>query len=302
MKELKNIFVIGAGAMGLPVALKLAALPRTDVRVIADGERVARYRRDGLFFNGERCELAYAAPTEVAGISPDLVIVATKNGALPQVAQLLQQCSLRDSLILPILNGISARDFFCEKFPSQQTLYGLYLGHASVREGNSVTFDGCGKICFGESVNRPPCENVAAVAGLFDEAGIAYDVPQDMMQVMWAKYVLNIGINQAQAYFRADYGMVQQDAEMLEFAKKLMAEAVAVAEVSGISGCDLMIGKALDIIMSMPPRVKTSMLQDVEAGRATEVDAFAGTLCRMADAAGIPVPCNRMILDHFTKI
>ena len=114
---------------------------------------------------------------------------------------------------------------------------------------------------------------------------------------MWQKFILNVGINQTQAFYRADYGQVQRSPEMLRFAWDLMEEAVAVGRACGVALGDEVIESAMMVICKMPSTVKTSMLQDVENGRTTEVDAFAGMVCRLAEKFNIDVPKNRLVLE-----
>ena len=82
----------------------------------------------------------------------------------------------------------------------------------------------------------------------------------------------------------------------------LMEEAVAVGRACGVALGDEVIDSAMMVVCKMPPQVKTSMLQDVEAGRETEVDAFAGTVCRLAEKHGLDVPKNAMVLNKLKRI
>jgi 2-dehydropantoate 2-reductase len=114
---------------------------------------------------------------------------------------------------------------------------------------------------------------------------------------MWKKFVLNVGVNQTQAVFKADYGTMQKSQELLAYARNLMQEAVLVANAENVSGTNSMVEDAMKVILDMPGSVKTSMLQDVLAKRVTEVDAFAGTICQKAALHKIPVPFNQDVLD-----
>ena len=114
---------------------------------------------------------------------------------------------------------------------------------------------------------------------------------------MWKKFVLNVGVNQTQAVFKADYGTMQKTPELLSYARKLMQEAVQIAEAENVSNTENMVEDAMKVILEMPGNVKTSMLQDVLAGRETEVDAFAGTICQKAARYQIPAPFNQDVLD-----
>ena len=195
-------------------------------------------------------------------------------------------------MFLPVLNGISASGVIQERFPGSTVLKGFHLGHASVRTGNKISFDGVGAFyCGGEK------SALDFAAGVLRTAGVEVETPDNFEIPMWQKFVLNVGINQTQGFFKADYGTVQKDPKMLRFAWDLMEEAVAVGRAAGVQLGDEVIDSAMMVICKMPADVKTSMLQDVEAGRETEVEAFAGTVCRLAEKFGIDVPNNKLVLE-----
>ena len=302
MNKLKNIVILGAGAVGVLPAEKVLKTSGLSLICAADIRRVERYRRDGIFLNGRCLDFSYITPEEERDFIPQLVIIATKNGDLDDALELLRTRMGAHCIILPLLNGISARDVIIRKYPDVYALYGLYLGHASVREGKNIDFDGEGRILFGSSVIDRLTDEISAVKALFDRAQIASEIPHDMLSTMWKKFVLNVGVNQTQALFRADYGMVQESAEMRDFCMKLMGEAVSVAEKLNIPETENMAENAMAMIMAMPPRTKTSMLQDVEAGRATELESFAGEICRLGKALSVPTPKNDMVLAELRTV
>ena len=172
-------------------------------------------------------------------------------------------------------------------------LKGFFLGHASVRENNRISHDGVGVFCIGGEDHAA----VTQAAEILQNAGVGVDVPDDILSAMWKKFVINVGVNQTQAVFKADYGAVQNSPALLDYTKNLMQEAVLIAQAEKVADTQCMIDNAMKVILEMPGDVKTSMLQDVLAGRETEVDAFAGTICLKAEKYNIPVPFNREVLD-----
>ncbi|MBQ4329138.1 MAG: ketopantoate reductase family protein [Lentisphaeria bacterium] len=288
---MKNIILLGAGAVGVLLAEKLCRLPGINFAAAADACRVERYRRDGIFFNGEKLPLTFISPADDFP-EADLIIAATKTTSLPRALEVITPFSGRHTVFLPFLNGITAAEVIKNSFPENEVAEGFFVGHASVRDGNRITHDGCGTFCIGGNI--PHLRNIET---LLKNAGINVDIPEDMAHAVWKKFVLNIGINQTQAVFNADYGTVQKSESMLDFCKELMIEALAVAEAENIRGTETMLKYAMDIILSMPGNVKTSMLQDIQNNRVTEVDAFAGTICAKAAEYGIPVPRNKEVLS-----
>ena len=291
MNHKQQVVLLGAGAIGVLPGVKLAAAAEVKLTVAASGERLSRYREEGIFLNGERVAFEFASPEELP--EADLIIVATKTPALRVALEDVAPAVSEKTVFLPLLNGISASEIIRERFPLAIVLKGFYLGHASVRKGNRITHDGVGTIyCGGD--DRPKLDFTVE---LLRSAGVDVEIPENIDIAMWQKFVLNVGVNQTQGVFNADYGQVQQSPEMLRFAWDLMEEAVAVGRASGVALGDEVIESAMMVICKMPGNVKTSMLQDVEAHRETEVGAFAGTVCRLAEKFGINVPNNKLVLE-----
>lgn len=290
MSKVVHVVLLGAGAIGVLPGAKLAACPGVKLSVAASEARLERYRREGVFLNGEKLPFEYVSPDEL--LPADLIIAATKMPALAGSLETVAPAVTEKTVFLPLLNGIAAAEVIAARFPEATVLKGFYLGHASVRKGNHITHDGVGTIyCGGESAALEFASNI------LKDAGIDVETPENFELSMWQKFVLNVGINQTQGVFKADYGQVQKDPKLLRFAWDLMEEAVAVGRACGVELGDEVIESAMMVICKMPGNVKTSMLQDAEAGRETEVDAFAGTVCRLAGIYGIEVPNNKFVLN-----
>ncbi len=297
MDLLRNIVLLGAGAVGVLPAEKLLKTAGVDLIAAADLQRIERYRKDGIFFNGEKLPFTFAAPGEMSGMpDADLIIVATKTTTLADALENVAPLTGDHTVFLPLLNGITAHEVIGRRFPGNTVLRGYFLGHASVREKNFIRHDGVGKFYCGGAA-----EALQKVYELFTLAGINIDLPENMDQAVWKKFILNVGINQTQAMFYADYGAVQRDEYLQNYCRDLMREAAAVAEAENISGTAEMIEAAMQVILTMPENVKTSMLQDILAHRPSEIDAFAGTLCAKARKYGIPTPLNDEVFTEITR-
>ena len=287
----QNAALVGLGAIGILYAAQISARDPAALRVIADAARIARYKADPPSFNGRRLELNYVTP-ENPGPPADLVLVAVKSTALRDSIPVIAAVAAAHTQILPLLNGITAQDILAETFGWPRVLYGFVYCESSMRTGNAVVQGGGDKLIFGEAVNTPPSPRVQAVADFFQRLGIRHDVPADMRAAQWKKYILNIGINQAQAVLRRPNGGIQRDPEAMRFARALMDEAAAVGAALGVAGVAEVPAWAEGVIRKASPENRTSMLQDIEAGRIPEIDLFAGTVCRLGREHSIPTPAN----------
>lgn len=296
MKEIESVALIGLGAVGTVVGSRLQEALPGNFSVIADARRQEKLRKEGIVFNGQRYDFAFADGTGFR----DLILIATKSTALEDALNTITPYVGPDTLILSLLNGIDSEEIVAERFGQEHVLYSYYLGHPSMREGNRITHDGEYCIYCGEADNRTLSGKVSAVEKLFGRTGIPCRIPEDMISALWQKFVINIGCNQASALLRRPYGHLQENEQAMALARRMMDEAAAVARKLNIAGAGRMAGEAEEVIRSMNPEGKSSMLQDVEAGRPNEIGIFAGTLCRIAGAIGYPVPWNeaaRLILS-----
>jgi 2-dehydropantoate 2-reductase len=299
VKPIRQVALLGLGAVGTLLAARWAARDPAHLRIIADAGRIARFRDEPPSLNGVRLDLQYADPAN-PGPPADLVLVAVKSTslatALPAVARFLTM----ETQIVPLLNGITAQDTLAAAFGWSRVLHGFVYCNSAMRTGHAVVQHGVFKVVFGEAANTPPAPRVLAVAEAFARLGIPYDTPPDMRAAQWRKYILNIGLNQAQAILRVPNRELQQNPAAMRLARELMDEAAAIATALGIPGAGQIPAWVESIIRAAPPEDKTSMLQDIEASRLPENDLFAETICRLGRELGIPTPANARALRHLS--
>ena len=286
--------LIGLGAIGTLYAARISARLPDQLRILADPERIARYQADPPSLNGRLLDLHYVTPDR-PGPPADLILVAVKSVALEESLPMIAPLVAGHTQILPLLNGILAQDILAEAFGWPRVLHGLVHCESAMRSGHAVLQQGGDIILFGEARNTPPSPRVRAVAAFLERCGIRHSIPDDMRAAQWRKFILNVGINQAQAVLRAPCRELQEHPDSMRLARDLMDEAAAVAAALGIPGAAELPAWAESIIRAAAPENKTSMLQDVEAGRPTEVDWLAGTVCRLGREHGIPTPVNERV-------
>jgi len=279
--------------MGRMYVSKLQALPSVTVKIIADQRRIDAYGKTGLFLNGTPCSFDFVTPDTV-GDSADLVMVAVKYTHLEQGIRDLRNFVGKNTTVISLLNGISSEELIGQAVGMEHMLYAYGVGMDAVREGTSVHYTNMGKIVFGEK-NNGMSTRVSAVKDLFDRAGIPYEVPENIIRSLWRKFMLNVGGNQISAILNAPYGVFQQNPEARELMIMAGREVVMLSRTCGIDLNDEVLNDFVTIINSLDPEGKTSMLQDMEAGRKTEVDLFAGTVSELGKKYGIQTPVNEMI-------
>ncbi len=294
MRTLQKIYLHGLGAIGSTYAIKLQAMDPDCLKIIADRKRMERYVRNGTFVNGKQYTFNYIQPGDDSGPA-DLILIAVKQHHLEQTIKEIRGFVGRDTVILSLLNGISSEEILGREFGMDKMLYSFCVGTDAVREGTSVSFTKTGTIVFGERNNTTYSHKVEAVKELFERANIPYSIPEDMIRELWWKFMVNVGINQVSAILKAPYGVFHNIREARELMVMAASEVVLLSEAAGINLNDNDIDRFVEVMNSLSPEGKTSMLQDVEAGRKTEADIFSGTVMELGIKYGIETPVNNML-------
>ena len=162
-----------------------------------------------------------------------------------------------------------------------------------VMKGNEVSFrQENARFEIGERDNTVISPQVQAVKNLFDRANIKCIVPKDMVYDMWHKFMCNVSENQSAAILGIPFGawVVSEHANAIREAA--MREVVAIANKKGIPLSEEDIVAQRKVFPRIPYENKPSTLQDIEAGRKTEVDIFAGAVIRMGKEVGVETPLN----------
>ena len=296
MRKISNVSVIGLGALGCAYASRLHDMNPDGLKIIADPERARRYAADGFRINGRRYDFAYVNPEE-ACTPADLIIVTVKTYQLSQAIRDMRSHVGDNTIILSLLNGITSEEQIAQEYGTDKMLYALSYALTANKEGNSVNFTGLGNITFGEKVNTEYSSKVKAVKELFDRAGIPHTIPENMMRALWWKFMVNVGINQCSAVTRGRYRVFQTVPEAKELMEAAMWEVVRLSEKAGIHLNSDDIARWHQVLSGLTPDSRTSMLEDIESGRRTEVDSFAGTVCELGEKYGVDTPVNRLLLS-----
>jgi 2-dehydropantoate 2-reductase len=190
------------------------------------------------------------------------------------------------------MNGLESEATIGAACGMDKLVYAIAVGIDAVRENDRFTYANPGKIVFGPVGDGSHGPRLERIQEALNRAGIPNEVPVDMMRAMWWKFMINVGINQASAVLRAPYGVFQSSPDARALIRSLMEEVVSLAKKAGIGLAEADIDE-WDIIMDgLSPTGKTSMLQDVEAGRKTEVEIFAGKVVALGNRYLVPTPVN----------
>ena len=299
--SIETISIIGAGALGAAYGRMLYDMDPGCVSFVARGERAERLRREGVVVNNKRYHISVLQPEDRA-VPADFIMVAVKYHHLDDAIADMKSSVGAETLIISVMNGIESEERIGAVYGMEKVLYCVSVGIDALREGNSVIYTTQGKLFIGEATNPRLTERVLRVQELFRRAGIVYETPPDMLRILWWKFMINVGINQASAVLRAPYAMFQVEGDARELMDAAMREVVLLAGKTGIDLKEEDIRGFDPFLLRLNPQGKTSMLQDVEAGRKTEVEMLAGRVIELGRRYDIPTPVNQRLFTQIREI
>jgi 2-dehydropantoate 2-reductase len=300
--QIKTVSIVGLGALGVLFAQHFTRrLPEGSLRVVADAERIARYRAEGVYCNDEPCAFTYVAADQ-PDTPADLALFCVKFGGLRDACRAMRHQIGENTIILSALNGITSEDIIAESFGYERILYCVAQGMDAVKVGNRMTFGRPGMLCFGEREPGVVSDRARRVADFFDSLQFPHELVTDMMHRMWGKLMLNVGVNQAVAVYEGDYGAIQREGEARSTMIAAMREVLALSRYEGVNLTEGDVTYWLDIVDSLSPGSRPSMRQDLEAGRKSEVELFSGTIVRLGEKHGVDTPVNRWLHERIVRM
>ncbi|MFO1323694.1 MAG: 2-dehydropantoate 2-reductase [Burkholderiales bacterium] len=302
--------IVGAGAIGGFVGARLA-LGGADVVFVARGRNLEAINAGGMrvYYRDGREEVAAVAATDdYAAVGPcDAVILALKAHQVAAVAAKLSPLYHAGTVVIPMQNGIPFWYFERQGGPfAGRTVEAVDPGGVARNAIDASRILGCvvypateltgpGTVVHIEGDRFPIGEldgvttpRAQAVADAFVRGGLKCPVIADIRAEIWLKLWGNLTFNPISALTHATLVDICTDPHGRELAAQMMREAQAVAERFGVA-----FRVPLDKRIEGAARVgkhKTSMLQDVEAGRALEIDALTGSVAELGRMVGVPTP------------
>ena len=301
MKPITSIDVVGLGALGVLYAdFFTRALGKDRVRVLANRDRVERYRREGVILNGRPCDFQYADAAEETRPA-ELLLFAVKFGALRDAMAEVAHLVGPDTTILSVLNGISSEQILGEAFGPEKVVWCVSQKAAALKEGNRASVRGVGTLALGVPAGQDT-ERFRAVVDFMERTGFPCELPEDIHRHMWSKLLCNTGCNQVVMVYEGDYGTIQRPGEARERMIAAMREVVQVANAEGVDLSEDDVQAWVSILDGFDPSSEPSMRQDGKAHRKSELELFAGTIRRLAQKHGIAVPVNDRIYEQVQAI
>jgi 2-dehydropantoate 2-reductase len=307
-----KVTIVGAGAIGAYVGVRLA-LAGDEVTFIARGANLEALRSRGVRLvssdGGEEVATNVRATSDYAEVGPqDIVVLTIKAHQVEAVAPQVPQLFGPDTIVVPMQNGIPYWYFYrhagalagtriesvdpsgliSRNIPEERVIGCVVYPAAELISPGVVKHIEGNRFPVGEP-DGSASERVTRISQCFIASGLQAPILPDIRSEIWLKLWGNLTFNPISALSRATLASICQYPPSRALATAMMTEAQAIAGKLGVS-----FRVPLEKRIAGAERVghhKTSMLQDVEAGRALEIDALLGSVVELARLTGTPSPC-----------
>ena len=295
-----KICVLGAGALGCAIGAALSE-GGSDVWLLNRSKaHVDAMKAGGLTVvtAGRERRVPVQAATEAGSVGPvDLVIVLVKSfhtrDAIAGAGALIGE----HTVVLSLQNGLGHEDILAEAVGRHRVLAGkTYVGGVLLAPGRIVSGT-AGKHTFIGELDGSVTERVRQIARVFNDAGLATSVSDNIVGTMWDKLLVNVATGALSGITRLNYGELYAVPELKSTAVAAVREALEVARAAGISLSVTEPVQAWDrAAEGLPPEFKASMLQSLEKGSITEIDFINGAVVRWGRRLGVATPVNAALV------
>ena len=298
MAPIETVAIIGRGALGIMYADAIAQAGGDPVFIMGN----ARYERQAdepVQVNGRECAFRCVRLSEAAPV--DLVIFAVKATVLDDAIDLAAPLVGPQTRLLSLLNGITSEERIAARYGWENLVLAVAQGMDAVRFDNELTYSQMGQIRFGAA----PATNLEAVSSLADylgRMGVPFVIEDDIVHRLWAKFMLNVGVNQTCMVYGGTYGTVSAPGEQNRTFVAAMREVVAVANAEGVALTEADLTGMAELMATLDPAGMPSMAQDRISRKPSEVEEFSGALIARAERHNILVPTNRWLYEQVKRI
>lgn len=294
-----KVAVIGAGAMGCLYGAYLSK--KHEVIMIDTYEpQVKAIKENGITIQeADGAQVIFsnvkAYPSSKCSESVDIVIIFVKSTYTEQALEQNNNLFTESTLVMTLQNG-AGNDRKIEKYVKKENIIIGTSKHNAVNLGMGISKHAAkGVTTIGS--NHKAVQKVEKVRYMLDKAGFEVTVSDDIQRIIWSKLLVNLSVNTLTAITETPIGYMIKNQYAWDFAKRLIYEAVEVAEADG-TYFDRR--EALNVVRSICEIAGdgySSMYQDRKNRVPMEIDAINGAIVEQAKVYGVPTPYNTLIVD-----
>lgn len=293
-----RVAIYGTGGAGGYFGAQLARTGE-DVTFVARGQHLKAIQEQGLCVETPTGEIviqpakATDDPTQVAPV--DVIFLGVKAWQVEEAARNMRPMVGPETFVVPLQNGVEAPTQLATALGVEHVLGGL-CGTFSwiVAPGRIRNIGASNFIKFGELDNRRS-ERAERLRQSFEKAGVKADVPPDIHQALWEKFLLVTSFGGVGAVTRAPIGIIRTVSETRLLLEQCMQEVYAVARACHVQLSDTVVADTMRFIDSLAANATTSLQRDIAEGKPSEIDFWNGSVVRQGRTVGVSTPLNQFV-------
>lgn len=294
-----KIAILGAGAMGSLYGGYISRNNKEIYLVDICQQHVDEINKNGLIIT-EKEESIKVYPKAVSDSRDigfvDLVIVFVKSYLTEAVLEMNKSLLSKDTIVLSLQNGYGNIEEISKYVHINNVIAGTTAHGASLVSPGIIKHGGVGETHIGW-LNYKNDKRIDEIAQILNNSGFNTIVSQNVMELIWSKLIVNVGINALTALLRVQNGELLNMEETKVLIKMAVLEGVNVAEKAGVLfNGEAMVNKVKAVALATREN-KSSMLQDILNNRKTEIDNINGAIVSEGRKYKVETPVNLVLLN-----
>jgi 2-dehydropantoate 2-reductase len=296
-KTSMKICVIGAGAMGSAYGGLLARAGHDVTLVDTWAEHIAAIRSSGLRLGGVMGDLEIkvnAQPTAPSGLNADVAMIWTDSNHTREAAKSARAALADEGYAITLQNGVGNVETLVEMLGEKRVAGGSSMASAAIRGPGQAVLTHMGETTIGElagGASRCDASRIERMRAALAGAGFDVRVHPDILSVIWTKFALNCAINALSAATGLRAGEFARLPATDRLQDLLLDEILAVTQAKGITLTDPNLRASVKA-QCWKKYNRPSMMQHLESGRRTEIDALNARLVEEGRRLDVPTPYN----------
>jgi len=251
--------------------------------------------------NGREEKIRLHATDDIKRAAPvDIALVLTKSTQTVAAAQDAARILKPDGIAVTLQNGLGNLETLAQYMGQERVTSGVTTQGAAISEVGVLLYGGAGPT---HIATRPELDvTLRDLAALFERSGIETQIVEDVTSLVWGKLAINAAINPLTAILRVPNGDLLKSPHARELMRRAAYEVAAVAAAQNISLPFEDAAARAEEVARLTSHNRSSMLQDVERGVETEIEAICGAVTRVGAEVGVSTPVNEMFTQLIRAI
>lgn len=292
-----RIAVMGAGGVGGYFGARLAQAGH-EVAFVARGKHLEAIKAKGLTLKSAVGDAnvkvkASDKPAELG--DAEVVLFAVKLWDTESAAEAIRPLVAKGGVVIPFQNGVESIERIAKVLGPERVMGGAaYIAGRIGEPGVIVQTGTMARLRFGPA---HPAQKKAAEAFLAacKDAKIDAELNEDIVKVLWEKFVLLVAVSATTTVTRGNLGIVRADPDLKWLLETVMREVWALGRKKGVRLADDFVEQTMKYVEGLPAEMRASMAADLEAGGKLEAPWLSGAVARMSAEVGLEAPANRTV-------